>query len=112
VLRGRKSGYASVGMTKGGVALSVESGSWLRGNADPSRPPKNPHRTTEPIRLPRIQDQVHVVWHQAVSPHFHVRLFKENRLSTIATLRHVVRETGYHHAGQMRHPRKLNANLN
>src|SRR5258708_6649878 len=60
------------------------------------------HRTTEPIGLPRIQDQVHVVWHQAVSPHFHVRLasllpkkiavnlliavFKENRLSTIATL--------------------------
>ena len=25
------------------------------------------HRTAEPIRLPRIQDQVHVVWHQAVS---------------------------------------------
>ena len=30
------------------------------------------HRTAEAIRLPRIQDQVHVVWHQAVSPHFHV----------------------------------------
>jgi hypothetical protein len=32
------------------------------------------HRTAEPIGLPRIQDQVHVVWHQAISPHFHVRL--------------------------------------
>jgi hypothetical protein len=70
-------------------------------------PPKKPHRTTEPIRLPRIQDQVHVVWHQAVSPHFHVRLFKENRLSTVATLRHVVRETGYYHAAK----RVMSANL-
>ena len=35
---------------------------------------------------------------------------KENRFSTIATLRHVVRETGYHHAGQTRHERKLNTN--
>ena len=86
------------------------------------------HRTAEAIRLPGIQDQVHVVWHQAVSPHFHVRfarllakkiavnlliaVFKENRFSTIATLRHVVRETGYHHAGQTRHERKLNTNEN
>jgi len=62
---------------------------------------------------------VHVIWPQAISPHFHVRLarllakeiavnlliavFKENRFSTIATLRHVVRETGYHYAGQTRH---------
>jgi hypothetical protein len=60
-------------------------------------------------------------------PHFHVRfarllpekiavnllmaVFKENRFSTIATLRHVVRETGYH-AGQTRHERKLNMNQN
>jgi hypothetical protein len=37
---------------------------------------------------------------------------KENRLSAIATLRHVVRETGYHHAGQTRHERKLTTNQN
>ncbi len=86
------------------------------------------YRTAEPIRLPRIQNQVHVVWHQAVSPHFHVRLarllpkkiavnlliavFKKNWFSTIATLRYVVRETGYHHAGQTRHERKLTTNQN
>ncbi len=85
-------------------------------------------RTAEAIHLPRIQDQVHVVWHQSVSPHFQVRfarllpekiavnlliaVFKENRFSTIATLCHMVRETGYHHAGQTRHERKLNANQN
>jgi hypothetical protein len=34
------------------------------------------------------------------------------QLSTIATLRHVVRETGYDHAGQTRHDRKLNTNQN
>jgi hypothetical protein len=65
--------------------------------------------------LPGIQDQVHVVWHQAIGPHYYLRLarllakeiavnlliavFKENRFSTIAALRHVVRETGYHHCG-------------
>ena len=32
------------------------------------------HRTAQPIRVPRVQDQVHMVWHQAVSPHLHVRL--------------------------------------
>jgi len=32
------------------------------------------HGTAEPIGLWRIQDQVHVVWHQAVSPDFHIRL--------------------------------------
>jgi hypothetical protein len=48
----------------------------------------------------------------------HVRLspliavFKDNRFSTTATLRHVVRETGYHHAGQARNERKLNTNQN
>jgi hypothetical protein len=36
-----------------------------------------------------------------------IAVFKESRFSTIATLRHVVRETGYHHAGQARHERKL-----
>jgi len=41
-----------------------------------------------------------------------IAVFKENRFSTIATLRHVVRETGYHHAGQTRHERKLNTNQN
>ena len=67
-------------------------------------------------------------WHQAVSPDFQVRfarllpkkiavnlliaVFKEYRFSTIATLRHVVRETGYHHAGQTRHEHKLNRNQN
>src|SRR5271170_368254 len=86
------------------------------------------HGTAEPIGLWRIQDQVHVVWHQAVSPDFHICLarlfpkkiavnlliavFKENRFSTIATLRHVMRETGYHHAGQTRHERKLTTNQN
>jgi hypothetical protein len=34
-------------------------------------------------------------------------VFKENRFSTIATLRHVVRETGYH----MRAKRVISANL-
>ena len=69
-----------------------------------------------------------MVWHQAVSPDFHIHLarllpkkiainlliavFKENRLSTIATLHHVVRKTGYDHAGQTRHDRKLNTNQN
>jgi hypothetical protein len=49
--------------------------------------------------LLRVQDEVHVVWHQAIGPHFHLRLahllakqivvnfliavFKENRFSTI-----------------------------
>jgi hypothetical protein len=86
------------------------------------------HGTAEPIGLSRIQDQVHVVWHQAVSPDFHIRLArlfpkkiavnlliavcKENRFSTIATLRHVMRETGYHHAGQTRHERKITTNQN
>ena len=86
------------------------------------------HRTAQPVGLPRIQDQVHVVWHQAVSPYFHVCLahllpkkiavnfliavFKENRFSTIATLRRVVWQTGYHHAGQTRHERKLTTNQN
>ena len=67
-----------------------------------------------------------MVWHQAVSPDFHIRLarllpkkiavnlliavFKKDRFSAIATLRHVVRETRYHHAGQTRHERKLTAN--
>jgi hypothetical protein len=37
---------------------------------------------------------------------------EENRFSTIATLRHVVRETGYHHARQTRHERKLTTNQN
>jgi hypothetical protein len=40
------------------------------------------HRTAEAIRLPPIQDRVHVVWHQAVSPHFHVcfaRLLPKSR---------------------------------
>jgi hypothetical protein len=41
-----------------------------------------------------------------------IAVFKDNRFSTIATLRHVVRETGYHHAGQARHERKLNTNEN
>jgi hypothetical protein len=70
-----------------------------------------------------FQDQVHMIWHHVVSPQFHVRLtrllprkiprnlliavFKEDRFSTIATLRHGVRETGYYHAGQTRHERKL-----
>jgi hypothetical protein len=59
------------------------------------------HGTAQPVRLPRIQDQVHVVWHQAVSPNFHsahllpnkiavnllIALLKENRFSAIATLR-------------------------
>ena len=86
------------------------------------------HRTAEPIGLPRIQDQVHMIWHQAVSPHFHARLTrllpkkipvnlliavsKEDRFLTIATLRHVVRETAYYHAGQTRHERKLTTNQN
>jgi hypothetical protein len=64
------------------------------------------HRTAEPIGLPRIRDQVHMIWHQTVNPHFHVRLARllakeiaanlliavceKNRFSTIATLRHVV----------------------
>ena len=97
----------------------VHWGNWRSG--DVLRPP-------EPIGLSRIQDQVHVVWHQAVSPHLHVRLtrllakkiavnlliaiFKENRFPTIATLRHVMRETGYHHAGQTRHERKITTNQN
>jgi hypothetical protein len=71
---------------------------------------------------------MHVVWHQAVSPDFHIRLarllpqeiavnlliavFKENRFSAIATLRHVVRETRYHHSRQTRHERKLTTNQN
>ncbi len=86
------------------------------------------HRTAEAIRLPRIQDEVNVVWHQAISPHLHVRfarllpekvavnlliaVFKENRFATIATLRHVMRETGYHHARQTRHERKLTTKQN
>jgi hypothetical protein len=97
----------------------VHWGNWRSG--DVLRPP-------EPIGLSRIQDQVHVVWHQAVSPDFHIRLarlfpkkiavnlliavFKENRFSTIATLRHVMRETGYHHAGQTRHGWKITTNQN
>jgi hypothetical protein len=39
-----------------------------------------------------------------------IAVFQEDRFSTIATLRHVVRETGYHHADQTRHKCKLNAN--
>jgi hypothetical protein len=81
-----------------------------------------------PIRVPRVQDQVHMVWHQAVSLHFHVRLarllpkkvpvnlpiavFKEDRFPTIATLRHVMRETGYNHARQTCHERKLTTKQN
>jgi hypothetical protein len=38
------------------------------------------------------------------------KVYLEDRFSTIATLRHVVRETGYHHADQTRHKCKLNAN--
>jgi hypothetical protein len=87
-----------------------------------------PHGTANPISVPRIQDQVHMVWHQAVSPDFHVRLarllpkkvpvnlliavFKEDRFATIATLRHVMRETGYNHARQTRHERKLTTKQN
>jgi hypothetical protein len=41
-----------------------------------------------------------------------IAVFKENRFSTIATLRHVVRETGYRHPGQTRHDRKLSTNQN
>jgi hypothetical protein len=41
-----------------------------------------------------------------------IAVFKENRFSTIATLRHVVRETRYYHAGQTRHERKLTTNQN
>jgi hypothetical protein len=41
-----------------------------------------------------------------------IAIFKENRFSTIAPLRQVVRETGYHHAGQTRHQRKLTTNKN
>ena len=85
-------------------------------------------RTAQPIRVPRVQDQVHMVWHQAVSPDFDFRLahllprkiavnlliavLKENRFSAIATLRHVVRETGYHHSRQTRHERELTTNQN
>jgi hypothetical protein len=81
------------------------------------------HGTAQSIRLPRIQDQVHVVWHQAVSPDFHIRLarllpkkiavnlliavLKENRFAAIATLRYVVRETGYHDSRQTRHEANL-----
>jgi hypothetical protein len=36
-----------------------------------------------------------------------IAVFKEDRFSTIATLRHVVRETGCNHARQTRHERKL-----
>jgi hypothetical protein len=32
------------------------------------------HRMAQPVRVPRVQDQVHMVWHQAVSPHLQVRL--------------------------------------
>jgi hypothetical protein len=69
-----------------------------------------------------------VVWHRAVSSDFHIRLarllpkkiavnlliavLKENRFSTIATLRHAVRETGYHRSLQTRHERKLTTNQN
>jgi hypothetical protein len=76
-----------------------------------------------PLSLLRIQDQVHVVWHQAISPHFHVRLarllakqiavnlliaiFKEYRLSSTTTLGHVVRETGF----TMRAKRVMSADL-
>jgi hypothetical protein len=41
-----------------------------------------------------------------------IAVLKENRLSAIATLRHVVRETGYHHAGQTRHYGKLSTDGN
>ncbi len=64
-----------------------------------------------------------MVWHQAVSPHFHVRLarllpkkiavnllialIKENRFSTSATLRHVVGRPDT----TMRAKRVMSANL-
>ena len=86
------------------------------------------HGTAEPIRLPWIQDQMHMVGHQAVSPDSHIRLarllakkiavnlliavFKKNRFSSIAALRHVVWQTGYHHAGQTSHERKVTTNQN
>src|ERR1700726_1856427 len=38
------------------------------------------------------------------------KVYLEDRFSTIATLRHVVRETGYHHAAQTRHKCRLNTN--
>jgi hypothetical protein len=41
-----------------------------------------------------------VSWHLRNSL---IAVFKENRFATIAALRHVVRRTGYHHAGQTRH---------
>ena len=41
-----------------------------------------------------------VSWHLRNSL---IAVSKENRFATIATLRHVVRKTGYHHAGQTRH---------
>ena len=36
-----------------------------------------------------------------------IAVFQEDRFSTIATPRHVARETGYNHARQTRHERKL-----
>jgi hypothetical protein len=36
-----------------------------------------------------------------------IAAFKENRFPTVTTLRHVMPETGYRHAGQTRHERKL-----
>jgi hypothetical protein len=35
-----------------------------------------------------------------------IAAFKEDRFATIATLRHVMRETGYNRARQTRHERK------
>ncbi len=67
------------------------------------------YRTTQPIRLLRIQDQVHMVRHQAVGPYFHpclarllpkkitvnflIAVFKEYCLVTIPSLCHVVRKS-------------------
>ena len=41
-----------------------------------------------------------------------IAVFKEDRFATIATLGHVMRETGYNHARQTRHERKLTTKQN
>ena len=54
----------------------------------------------------------HTLLPKKIAVNLLIAVFKENRFSTIATLRHVVRQTGYHHAGQTRHERKLTTNQN
>lgn len=76
-------------------------------------------RSPKTICLRRTENEVNMVWHQTVRPNLDcglaclfsqqisinvlVTVLKEDRLPAIATLRHVMREAGYHHASQSSH---------